>query len=380
MAQPSLLIPPQRFSTGKLFAYSPQQSTPVELSVTRSTTAFRTNVSGTLQSVASGIARLDYRYAGALQSCPALLVESAATNSALHSRDLTNAVWVRTNMNATRDQVGADGSANTATRLTATAANATILQSLTLASAQREWSAWIRRITGTGRIEMTMDGGASWVIVTSGITSTFSPIDIPAQTLANNSVGFRIADSGNEIAVDFVQLEAGAVRTSPIITGAATATRNADVISLTGASGLIGQTQGTIYAEVNIQNLAKETHIIRLDDGTSTNTITLRTLTGNVVRTAIIAPTTSGTLNISSATFTAGIIKIAFAYQSGNIALSVNGAAALTANGTFSFGATLSRIFLGSNDNTSFFNDHIRCAAIYKERLTNAELSSLTTL
>ena len=42
-----------------------------------------------------------------------------------------------------------------------------------------------------------------------------------------------------------------------------------------------------------------ETHLIRIDDGATANVITLRTLTSNVIRTAITAPTTSGTLNIS---------------------------------------------------------------------------------
>ncbi len=42
-------------------------------------------------SVASGIPRLDYYTSGGVTGCPALLVEPAATNLALHSRDLTNA-------------------------------------------------------------------------------------------------------------------------------------------------------------------------------------------------------------------------------------------------------------------------------------------------
>jgi hypothetical protein len=177
------------------------------------------------------------------------------------------------------------------------------------------------------------------------------------------------------------QLETGSVATSYIPTTTGTGSRSADVISVSGAvSGSIGQTEGTIYAEVDIRNMAKETYLIRIDEGATSNVLSLRTLTSNVVRTAITAPTFSGTLNISSATFTAGILKIAFAYKSGEIALCVNGAN-LTANGTFTFGASLNRITLGSNVSASSeFNDRIRSAALYTTRLTNAELAALTTL
>jgi len=177
------------------------------------------------------------------------------------------------------------------------------------------------------------------------------------------------------------QLETGSVATSYIPTTAGTGSRSADVISVSGAvSGSIGQTEGTVYAEVDIRNLARETYLIRIDEGAAANVISLRKLDTNLIRTAITAPTTSGTLNISSAAFTAGIVKIAFAYKSGEIALSVNGATALTANGTFSFAASLNRITLGSNASASSeFNDRIRAVALYTTRLTNAELATLTT-
>jgi hypothetical protein len=177
------------------------------------------------------------------------------------------------------------------------------------------------------------------------------------------------------------QMEAGSVATSYIPTTTAAVTRNADVISVSGAvSGCIGQTEGTIYAEVDVRNLGVETYFIRIDDGASTNIVSLRKLNTNSVRSAITAPTTSGTINISSATFTAGILKIAFAYKSGEIALCVNGAN-LTANGTFLFSASFSRISIGSNVTLGAeLNDRIRAVALYSTRLTDSELAALTTL
>jgi hypothetical protein len=221
----------------------------------------------------------------------------------------------------------------------------------------------------------------TFTMTASGTLTSFSLAPLSGVTSAiNPAVGLGIGFAAP-------QLELGSVPTSFIPTTTGPVTRNADAISLTGATNLIGQTEGTIYMEVDVRNLARETYLIRIDEGATANVISLRKLATNEIRTAITAPTTSGTLNISSAAFTAGIVKIAFAYKSGEIALSVNGATALTANGTFSFAASLNRITLGSNTSASSeFNDRIRAASIYQTRLPNTttdgspSLQSITTL
>jgi len=378
MPTPSLLIVPARFKTGKLYSQIPTSGAG-DFTVTRNTEARRFDSAGLVASVASGIPRLDYYTSGGVTGCPALLVEPAATNLALHSRDLTNAVWSGTNVTRAKNAVGADGVASGATTLTATAASGTVLQAISHASQSRVFSAYVRRVTGTGAIQMTTNNGTTWTTVT--ISSLYTQVACAAQTVASGIIGFRMAVSGDVIEVDFTQGEVGPVATSPIATTAASGSRSADVISVSGAvSGSIGQTEGTIYAEVDVRNLGVETYFIRIDDGASTNIVSLRKLNTNSVRSAITAPTTSGTINISSATFTAGILKIAFAYKSGEIALCVNGAN-LTANGTFTFGASFNRVSVGSNITAgSELNDRIRSLAIYTTRLTNAEIQSLTTI
>jgi hypothetical protein len=176
--------------------------------------------------------------------------EAAATNNLLHSRDLSNAAWsTKTNITAAKTATGLDGIANTATTLTATAADAIILQPITLASAARCSSAYVKRRTGTGTISFTQDGGSTWTDITAQINgSTWSRVQITS-TLANPSVGFKISTSGDAIDVDCVQNEAGAVATSPIVTTTTTVTRNAEALSYQTASN-IDFAVGTIYCEV----------------------------------------------------------------------------------------------------------------------------------
>jgi hypothetical protein len=160
-----------------------------------------------------------------------------------------NAAWsTKTNITAAKTATGLDGIANTATTLTATAADATILQPITLASAARCASAYVKRRTGTGTISFTQDGGGSWTDITSQINgSTWSRVQITS-TLANPSVGFKIGTSGDAIDVDCVQNEAGAVATSPIVTTTTTVTRDADSDTYQTASNW-SDTAGTVYIE-----------------------------------------------------------------------------------------------------------------------------------
>lgn len=158
----------------------------------------------------------------------ALVLEAAAaTNIVLHNRDLTNAAWTKTNATAAKTQTGIDGVASSASLLTATAGNGTCLQSVTLASSVRRQSAFVKRVTGSGTVQMTTDNGATWTAIT--VTSAWTRVTIPEQTLANPVVGFRLVTNGDAIAVDMVQNETGNVETSPIPTTTVAVTRAADV-------------------------------------------------------------------------------------------------------------------------------------------------------
>jgi hypothetical protein len=433
---PSLLIVPQFYKAGNLYQDVPPfvaEDSTMRFTVSRNTTATRVNSSGLIESVASGVPRIDWLG----QSCPGLLVEPSAQNLAWHSE-----TWAAANNWSLSEVTRATGSTDafkapdgtfTANAISPTSGNVqhrlfgNISTNIAFTSGTiYTQSAFFKAGTGNaGRyVQLTFQGTQfsqlgfanfdlqNGVIVASGGTADANRnarienygngwyrCSLTATcNVSGSTFGLfpsLITASGDSRAPSFAgtvtdvlygwgaQLETGSVATTYIPTTSGTGSRAADVISASGAlvSSLIGQTEGTIYAEVDVRNLAIETYIIRIDEGASSNNITLRKLNTNQIRTAIVAPTTSGTLNISSAAFTAGIIKIAFAYKSGEIALSVNGATPLTANGTFAFGAPLNRITLGSNQSpSSEFNDRIRSAAIYTTRLSNEQLANLTRL
>jgi len=379
MPTPSLILVPARFKTGKLYTPLATTSGGVVLgasgdfNITRATTATRVNASGLIEVVASGIPRLDYPLGG---GCPALLVEPSGTNLALHSRDLSNVVWVKTSITAAKNAVGADGTVSGATTLTATAASGTVLQSLVNVSQSRVFSAYIRRVTGTGAIQLTTNGGTNWTTVT--ITSAYTQVACAAQTVTNGSVGVRMAVSGDVIEVDFTQGEVGPVATSTIPTTTTSATRNAEVITLSGAvSGCIGQTEGTIYAEVDIFAFVTGKRLVELSNGSAANRMVI-SVQGSLIQ-FLVQNASSTQATIDSATLSAGTFKVAAAYASNDFVFYVNGVKA----GEDFIGTvpTLNQINIGSTWNSILqFNDRIRSAALYTTRLTNSELAALTTL
>ena len=182
---------------------------------------------GVLKQAETNVLRTEWT--GASFDTPNLLLEDARTNVALWNRDLTNAVWTATTCTVARDQTGADGAASSASSLTATAGNATVLQSITLSSSARYQSAYVKRITGSGTIQMTMDNGSTWTAVT--VTSDWTRVNIPTQTLANPTVGFRVVTNADAIAVDFVQNENGAFQSSPIAVTTVAVTRASETLS-----------------------------------------------------------------------------------------------------------------------------------------------------
>lgn len=202
-------------------------------------------------------------------------VEEARTNRVLWNRDLTNAAWTKTNITAAKDQTGIDGAANSASSITATAGNATVLQSITSASAARITSAFVKRITGTGNIDLTQDNGATWTTVT--VTSSWTRVEVPSATVTNPIVGFRVVTSGDAIAVDFVQEESGAFKTSPIATTTTIVTRGADNISMLATAGPAVGSAISIYGEALpiVQLAAGERGVFGVDDGTTNNTCTI---------------------------------------------------------------------------------------------------------
>ena len=422
MPTPSLLIVPARFKSGRLYSQIPTSGAG-DFTVTRNTTATRLNDAGVIESVASGIPRLDYSVSGFVTGCPALLVEPAATNE-IRNNSNTNAVtgtpgtlptnWTETLAGLTRSVIalGAEnGVQYIDIRLSGTA-NATeaIINfespTQTVASNGQVWtnSCFLKSISApvpyTGLRLSTVERTSGGVFVASGnspdltLTSTLNRFSF-TRTLSGGGTVARVQSrisfglvSGTAynftVRIGYPQMETGSVATSVIPTTAGTGSRSADVISVSGAvSGSIGQTEGTIYAEVDIRNSVTAA-VLGLDNNSTTDFIIVFRNSSRQITVTIRRANGSLESIITSSALAVGVHKIALGYTNGNYALYINGSLAGTSTNSVSFPTSLTACRIGANAFSSGtgdpFNDRIRAVALYTTRLTNAELATLTTL
>jgi len=426
-ASPSLLIVPARFKTGKLYTPLATTSGGVVLgasgdfNVTRATTATRVNASGFIEVVASGIPRLDYYTSGGTAGCPALLVEPSGTNFArgvelLNTPTPATAAGGITVTTGSTDFLAPDGTSGTITKYVGgTASGSNFLEYVSstsvTAAGVHTFSAFVKAGatnplnfcalqftaftggSGTGTSYFSLASGTA--LTTGASIQNYgngwyriisAPYTIAAGDLTgdirllfaegNNDASFPASGALNLTLYAWgIQLEAGSVATSYIPTTTTSATRNAEVINLSGAvSGCIGQTEGTMYLEVDFKQSPDARRVFGVSDGTATNrlAISISLNTFRIVKDASTAllPTT---------TISNGMHKMAVAYNASEIVFYFDGVQVGTS--ATSGSGTYFQINVGSTEtNTAFYGGPIRSAAIYTTKLTNAQLQALTTL
>lgn len=308
--------------------------------------------------------------------------EGEATNEALYARDFTNAAWSKTNITALLDATGIDAAANSCSTLTATAVNGTVFQSITLASAEFTTSFYVKRKTGTGTISITDDGGSTYTDITSLIdTSDFTRVQITT-TQANPSIGFKIDTSGDEIEVDFAQLEELPFASSPIDTTTTAVTRSADnAVADLSDQPWFNSTEGTLVVNFKrTENIESASIAIQADDGTDDNVIQIGQDTLANDRQFYARVAVGGVeqekLTVIESGFNNRAI-CAFAFTQDDFAFCVNGGDVQTgSSGDLPTG--LSDIRIGKNVANSLYGG-VTSASFFPTRKTNAELQELTT-
>jgi hypothetical protein len=377
----SLVVTPNGTKASKLYAIKPTDGSG-DLVVTRATTATRVNSTGLIESVAVNVPRIDYTNG----SCPSILLEPQRTNVVTNSNDFTSTNWADdgTTTRTANSGISPDGTQN-AIKITSNGGyNYKVFPALSAGT--YTYSIYMKASANTV-VNITVNdiGGSGSSTKNINLTTNWQRFDITKNITLGTFVLIDYSNliSGFEYFVYGAQLEAGSYATSYIPTTSAAVTRNADVISKTGISSLIGQTEGTIYAEVKVSKLigTASRYIFHISDGTANNRIYMAFSgsSSNVLRARIFS---GGTLQCSIDTSTltnTGTYKLALAYKNNDIVFYVNGVQIGT--DTSATIPTCSRVDLGQNyANASQLGDGINNANIRKTRLTNAELISLTTL
>jgi hypothetical protein len=177
------------------------------------------------------------------------------------------------------------------------------------------------------------------------------------------------------------QLEVGSFPTSYIPTNGSTVTRLQDAAFGAGSSDLINSTEGVLYAEIAALANDSSNRVIQLSDGTNSNRIfigywSLSNEIRMLVQVGGVTQAFSGNTSYDILDFN----KIAFKYKESDFALWINGVEVFTDTSgiTFPIG-TLSQLDFDSNG-SAYLYGKAKCVAVFKEALTDAELTCLTTI
>jgi len=388
LEQASLIVTPNAYKESKLYSVVPSDGAG-DMDVVRATTATRVNSAGLIESVAVNVPRIDYTNG----SCPSLLVEPQRTNLATYSDQLNQASWAVNATITTNSTISPDGTQNAETILGIGFIGKAIVQtgiSTFSVFAKAGTSNEIRLNVFDG----TTDRGAYYNLSNGTITSSYGTI------IATNSVNYgngwyRVSITTNNAITSYIQihrdsaqtcfiygaqLEAGSYPTSYIPTVASTVTRNADVISKTGISSLIG-TEFTLFFDgyETIGGNSSRYLVLKGTGGTYANAVLLESNSSNQIVLTVLNSSSATVFGSFSGTLTNGQrFKLAVRCKNNDFAFYVNGALiGSQASGTV---PTTSDLYLGYYTDYSDNYNKINSAVIFNSALTNTELAQLTTI
>jgi hypothetical protein len=360
---------------GSTLAYNDENNNfkPLPFTTTRNSIATRVNKEGLIEVVGNDIPRIDYTDS----ADGVLLLENSSTN--LYSYSNKSSEWLKTNWTTTDNYaISPDGTQN-AFRAVSLNNSGILYQTATGSSGVNTLSVYAKSNTSTNQKFRFFGNGNTLISNDFTVTNEWKRIE---WSYTYSSVTSGIKGASNELS-DILffgfQHEVNDFATSYIPTSGSVVTRLADSCSQTPPSGVIGQTEGTVFAEAKIDGLKDSNTIVTLHNGSfseylviagnSVGNINAYIFAGGVQQVGIFA----GTYAVNS------VVKCAMAYKQNDVAFYINGLQIGTDSS-----ATMASTSIFDVGSISFGNyplhGIVKQAKLYNTRLSNSELAALTTI
>jgi hypothetical protein len=371
---------PEGYGTGVVYGQRPLTSDS-QLTFSRASTATRVNASGLIETVASNVPRLDYLGS----SCPRLLLEPQRTNLYNYSEQLNQ--WTATNATVTANYaVSPDGYTN-ADRVQFSAGGL-LYVSGTGSAGENTLSVYAKATNGTSAKFRFFGNGNTIYSSDQTATGEWQRFTFTYTYSAATAGLARPTTSVDDVIFWGFQHEIGAYATSYIPTTAAAVTRLADECSKTGIASLIGQTEGTLFCDIQwtVKPEAGSPIVGLLSTNSASNlndciVLGIERQSGGLNRFySFVQVAGSITAALIGSSLTTGRYKAAFAYKANDFVLYVNGVQIAT--DTSGAVPTNSQVIVGGRFVGDSFqvSDPISQTLVFKTRLSNEQLQTLTSL
>jgi hypothetical protein len=331
------------------------------------------------------IPRLDYSNG----TCPSLLVEPQRTNLLTYSSSFDNGAWTPQTISVSANATTSPDGTTTAETLTPSGSGAydnRVYQTHSVTSgAVYTLSVWAKSSASNAKLTLGLQNHGGQVF---SITNEWERYSVAVTALSTGG-NFNIyagdvtpttgaVNSSNVVTIWGAQLEAGNYSTSYIPTTSASVTRNADVISKTGISSLIGQTEGVFFLDFYFDGVSSNFVLMQTFQNASQFNVNQIYLNSTKRLAFEVGPDAA---ILSPNSLTAGRYKIAGAYANNDFVLYLNG----DLIGTDTSGSVISTDAITFNDYYALPDTYkqrmeINAAALWKTRLTNTQLAELTSL
>jgi hypothetical protein len=384
----SIILTPTAYSESSLKNVIPSSEPFGDMELVKDGTSTRVNESGLVETVATDIPRIDYS-----KGDGAILVELQGTNQARYSEDFSNVLWQKVGVTLTSSTgINPRGESATIYAIQGQAAQGG-LEGAMASSATGQGvgvSCWVRKKNGVGTTNVEIGFGDSSTVTTNTV-SVGSDWQRITYTSINGTAANRFyIDAEGILADDTIEIWGAQIEkstsgqdgkvTSYIPTTSGSVTRERDNYSGGGGSTLIGQTEGVFFFEGASLHDAETGRGMSLSDSSPTNRVILyfdfasQKLRGTIRDGLGANIVLTGTVSDQTA-----FNKVAIKYKSGDIALWINGTEVETSTATFSFTSDLNELAFDQGNPANHMEGFIKQVIVYKEALTDAEITALTS-
>ena len=379
---------------GSLLAYNDENNNfkPLPFTTTRASSASVVNKQGLIETVGSGIPRIDFSD----DANGALLLEPSRTNLFLTS---ASGVYGSSPASET-NTISPDGTLNAVIPTPDTTSNRYQydVSSGTYATNTKLAYSWYRKRISTpidtshiGDLHIKSLSNASQVGSTTQIESDVNGFDrfqavlnITDGSLPSIIRGYfgGVVGIGNSSVAYFGhQMELGDFSTSYIPTYGSVKTRVLDVCTNSGNDQVINSTEGTIYGEQkSLETDFNYNYFAAVSDGTQNNRLEIRQTGTGLQFLWRVGGNYQDAITLPNAPFSS-TIKYALRYSSTDIKFYVNGSLVDTINSPTLYSAgILNNIQFADGENSNNFRGTVKECKYYNTALTDAELTTLTTI